>query len=611
MAADVLLIQPPYKRAAEIPYGTIPALTAALRTNRISVQQRDLNVEFLLYLLDEKIAGLILEKLKEKRNIQRKRAKKKSLTERMKQKLLSNAFLRPHLQKLYILFVSPELKKKDKGLYRFSELENKITFFEKYHNRLSILKEDYLQQAKAGNIRVSTHRKLREYYKVATEALQLLAGLKKAGSHYFDYVKDESTNLYLQLYQDFIKSIDWESISLVGITVAKANKLEAFSLAYAIRKMYPEVPVVMGGELFRYLDLEDRYDQNDLQRMFNSFLDFVVLFEGETALVKLSQSLHKEDLSAIPNLIWKKDDKLVINRPFYMEKAEDIPPMDFDGLPVDMYPGFPIEISRGCYWSKCSFCRFHYFSTHMGDFQQGSRFYRAFTLEKTIQSIQQIKKKYSKSDFEFICLDISPPDMKKLCSAIIENKLDIRWGARLRLDQSFKTELFDLMARAGVFFFVFFPETFNQRTADLHHKNYRVDHIKSLLKYWESRSHELPMLVVKLFTAFPGERLKDFKETYRFAMGAKFGLQNIGRFGLSKHSEVYDNPEKYNVSIERFANPEAIFENYRMRWSEKTWKEKVKIERFLALRENSIKKHNSHWREKWKILFENDSINEE
>ncbi|MBN2279535.1 MAG: B12-binding domain-containing radical SAM protein [Candidatus Marinimicrobia bacterium] len=126
--------------------------------------------------------------------------------------------------------------------------------------------------------------------------------------------------------------------------------------------------------------------------------DFEVYGEGEETFPKLIEAISASltDFSSIPNLIWKKDEEMVIN-PQKMIKALDA--LKFADYSLPGTPSYQLGrkkhamlmISRGCPY-KCSFCSIHQVMGYQ---------YRTRSVTNVIAEIEQkIHQGFRSFDFE-------------------------------------------------------------------------------------------------------------------------------------------------------------------------------------------------------------------
>ncbi|MFH2142622.1 MAG: radical SAM protein [Bacteroidota bacterium] len=601
----IILFEPPHGRVWDIPYGTLPALTGFLRLHGYCTEQHDLNTQILLQLLEKdnisQILDLIDQRIKMAENKLAKR--KKGIISRIKKFVLKNARTLPLVRKIYFNFVSHKVTESDKGYSLIWNLRSSKRKILQHYDEMILLKEKWEQEISSGNYNLQLFTLLNKIYKILLDAIEVINGAFGKNADFFSRIKNKEFNLYFQLYEPYIKAIEQDKVSVVGITASYDNKLAALTLAEIIRKRFPEIHVVMGGLLFHDAHFYDKNDQDDIKQVLKECAHTIVVGEGETALKELLEVLaDKRELKDVSNILWLDNEKLIINKPFRYENPEDLPDYDFEGLPLKYYSGLPVEVNRGCYWSQCSFCRYYHNFHHRKKYKQ--TFYRSFNTDRIISQVKILIEKYGTKNFEFICLDISPVEARNLSEAIISNSLNIKWNARVRLDKSFTPDLLHLMQKSGATMFMFYPETFSNKTADLHHKNYDIDHVKSLIRYWSDHKNELPALVVKLMTGFPGESFKDFMESYHYVKNNGIMIQNIGLFNLSKGSGVFYNPEKFGVKIVPEKNNNDLFHHYTSKWLPAYKKERFKIEKWLFNNRKKWRKLCIGWSMKYKVFHE-------
>ncbi len=126
--------------------------------------------------------------------------------------------------------------------------------------------------------------------------------------------------------------------------------------------------------------------------------DFEIYGEGELTFQDLIEAISKKqaNLSPIPNLVWKKDKKIVINEQKFIINLDDLAFADYNipGTPVYSFgrkKHAMLMISRGCP-NQCSFCSIHQV--------MGYR-YRTRSVDNVIAEIdEKIQQGFRSFDFE-------------------------------------------------------------------------------------------------------------------------------------------------------------------------------------------------------------------
>ena len=156
-------------------------------------------------------------------------------------------------------------------------------------------------------------------------------------------------------------------------------------LAQEVKKLYPDCIIVFGGpQISPELNMLNSY----------SFIDILILYEGEVAFKNLLKSLARTgDLSDISNISYRESENKIITTKVETNKIDNLPsPYEsgfFDRL-CEEYPDVDfiplIETNRGCP-NKCSYCSW-------GSIESKVRF---FPLERVFYDIEWISK--HKMDF--------------------------------------------------------------------------------------------------------------------------------------------------------------------------------------------------------------------
>ncbi|TLX75588.1 radical SAM protein [Labilibacter sediminis] len=299
---------------------------------------------------------------------------------------------------------------------------------------LSILNDRY--QNNKGNRRIiSLLQKLQPSYKTIDP-------------HYYnEFLQTKKEEIYESIQRD-LEAIDFSEISLVGITAKYNQWIPGIILAEEIKKIAPEVKVVVGG-------FGNDNVAREAMKLCSSF-DFGTWGEGEYALLELTKQLQdaRSDFSKVPRLIYKQGKELIQSS---VSKSQYL---DFDNY---IYPDFsdfvntcqcneeeedqvsiPINSTRSCHWKKCNFC----------DFNQGYKL-RSRTPECIVSEIEHINTEYGYTQFTFVDSDTfgSLPHFERLLDLIIELKYkteeDFSFWAEVIPNSSYSAPLMNKMAIAG------------------------------------------------------------------------------------------------------------------------------------------------------------------
>ncbi len=367
-------------------------------------------------------------------------------------------------------------------------------------------------------------------------------------SEVIESLDDEQINIYRDVFRMLVAPvIEKERPGVVGISVVQQKQLiPTFTFCKMIKESFPDIHITLGGNIITRL--RDNLKEN---RDLFQYYDSAVIYEGEHAFVKLLDALDADggDLSGLPNLIYKDEAGLHMSREVSSENLAELPPPDFDGLPLDKYfvPELilPYLATRGCYWGRCTFC------DHFQGYVEG---FRTKQVDHIVREIDFLKNKYKTRFFHFTDESYPPALFRKLSQALIETRADIVWTTHMRFEETLLDEKVWQDAQAsGCRYLHFGYESGNQRVLRLMDKATELPAIETNLRMASQAgiwNH------IMGFFGFPGETGEEAEDSKRFVEKNKAHIHSLGfmTFVLGKFSPVAFEPEKYGLSY--YKNPE-------------------------------------------------------
>ncbi len=499
------------------PYLSLPSLTAFLKAHDCNVEQIDANVSFYNDILSKKGLSPFYEKAYSE--FQELESRKELQAEVKKQYALLGGSI---LAGKYIVDRVDEAKRtlrdKDK-FYDFNELNDAFRILELGLKLASVAYYPTNLTFHAYDMRYSC--------RVSQDVLAA--------------VNDREENLFIDYFEKrTVPEILKKKPGLVGISIINTSQLiPGLTLANLIKKTEENIHINIGGSVFTRLINEISHNY----RLF-SIVDSIIVHEGETALLGLIKHLENGfEIENIPNLIYKKGSEIRINK--ISSGGEDInslPTPDFDGFPLELYLSphliLPILSSRGCYWGRCTFCD-HSFGY--------SGKYRPRDTGLLYTDIDILKNKYGTGFFTFQDEGVSPRSISALSDKIIENNLNISWLADSRFEPAFSEEMSRKMARAGCKMLYFGLESANERILTCMDKGIKKENVRKICKYCSDAGIWTHLFLI---FGFPTETQDEARETMNFVLANSSIIRSMsfGSFQLTKHSKVYENPEKFGVT---------------------------------------------------------------
>ena len=359
----------------------------------------------------------------------------------------------------------------------------------------------------------------------------------------FQFINDPKENsfhrfiLEKKLIDDIIK---WK-IGILGLSIISPSQvLFSFTLGHLLKKSGLNIYIVIGGQ---WVSL---YRKEILKRKdFMAFFDTAIFFDGETPLFKLIHELSNGgNLSSIPNLIYRKDSNFVISNSHSVERLNNLPSPDFDGLPLNKYKtasngkvSLTFETSRECYWNKCVYCV---------DLPHPKQGYRVKSPALVVRDIKNLLDKYPLKELIISDPAISPNQMMRISREIIKETIKVSWWCWTRLDKHFTKEIFELAKKAGCRSVSFGMESANQRLLDLVQKGVNLDTAKRVLKNCHEAGIEAQL---QMMVGLPTETKEEALETISFLIENRNILHQVtfNVYYFTPGCLVYENPAKYGI----------------------------------------------------------------
>lgn len=401
-------------------------------------------------------------------------------------------------------------------------------------------------------------------------------------SEILEAIDDDQINVYRDVYRMLIRPvIERERPAMVGISVVQQKQLIAtFTFCKMIKEEFPGTHITLGGNIITRI----RDTLPEMQGLWEWF-DTAVVYEGESAYLKLTEAVKEgSDFSQLPNLIYKDDSGIHTNKEVCAENLAELPPPDFDGLPLEKYfvPHLilPYLATRGCYWGRCTFC------DHFQGYVEG---FRTKQVDQIVGEIKFLKEKYGTRFFHFTDESYPPALFQKLSRRLIDDKLDIAWTTHMRFEESLLDEqVWKDVAESGCKYLHFGYESGNQRVLQLMDKATNLDAIETNLRMSSEAGIWNHLMG---FFGFPGETEKEAGDSKAFVEKNSAHIHSLGfmTFVLGKYSPVAFEPEKYGITF--YKNPEwDLALDYYF-----TTKDGLSIQDALNVFDEFERKHNTKW----------------
>jgi radical SAM superfamily enzyme YgiQ (UPF0313 family) len=271
-------------------------------------------------------------------------------------------------------------------------------------------------------------------------------------------------------------------------------------------------------------------------------IDYVVVGEGEQAMVKLVASIVKgeEDkvIAKIPGVACRIGGEIAKNPPEFINDLDLLPLPARHLLPMKMYdralsylsvkPVDTMSILRGCPY-RCTYCETR---------ELWGTTCRAFSPQRVIDEIKHMIENYGSKGIYFVGdnFTINKKRTAELCRLVQNNKIDIKWTCETRADLINK-ELLNEMKSAGcqtIFFGVESGSLPIQQKLDKNINLEEVEHAFELCRQVGIRTAASFMLGI------PGETVSDMKATFKFAKRLNADWCQFNIYVACPGSKLYD-----------------------------------------------------------------------
>ena len=522
----VLLIFPPDWFPSE-PYLSLPSLTSVLRKAGHTVIQKDVNLEMWDWYFSEDFLKKVLRKVPQQLDLLRKLANKRDLTDyEMDVQLALCDVTRQRIEELIKKVEKAKAIVRGEVFYDIDQLEWAIQVFREVTQTISLV------YAPARICMPPMETDLS--YKVF------------ASNEVIEAVNDEQVNVYRDVFDQLVKPVlEAEKPDVVGISIVLQQQIfSTMTFCALIKQHFPDIHVTIGGNTVTRL--RDVLPHSPLFQFFDS----AVVYEGETAFLQLVEAVGaKRDLGSVPNTIYKDATGIHESALSYAEDMAELPPPDFDGLPLEKYfvPTriLPYLATRGCYWGRCEFC------DHGEGYTAG---YRSKKIQDVLADIRYLKDKYGCGHFHFTDESYPPALFRKLARGLVEEKMDIFWTTHMRFEKSLiEDAVWEDAKQSGCRYLHFGYESGVERVLQLMDKATTTDIMTKHLKLTAEAgiwNHCMG------FFGFPGETREEAWQSVQFLEQNKDYVHSLGfgTFDLGRHNPVAKHPERWGVTA--YKNPE-------------------------------------------------------
>ena len=366
------------------------------------------------------------------------------------------------------------------------------------------------------------------------------AGDAEDSNYIADLAARDAGNPFAAFFRGgFLQEVARELPGVVGISVCGGFQLgAAFTLARQIKEIEPRIHVVIGGAFFSTLP-EVLLNLKTAGNLFRH-VDAFIFNEGEIPFLRLAREvLSGQPPSAAPNVMLRRERALRYEPCCCLPPGEIAGPVFPDGA-IEKYfrpaPRIPVEVSRGCYWGKCTFC----------NLSSGSNArYRGLPIDSIFHTLRTLTRRHRAAGVLFSTLAMAPKILRSVAAGLLQERMDLSWSAWIRPEKTLTEADLDLFQESGCTSLAVTPESFGTNTLSRMQKGFELEHLVRIVGQLRDRGL---CGEINIIPGFPGETPDDFMATMEVCRS--LGLRGeFFPFCLLKNSEIHRAPDRFGVAV--------------------------------------------------------------
>ncbi len=343
---------------------------------------------------------------------------------------------------------------------------------------------------------------------------------------------------------------------VLGISIQQCNEAFAKEIVVKVKESLPDLSVVVGGF--------SCYNQDVGLKAFPE-ADYMCIQEAElTAGPLISALINGERPKNLPGIHSRYDDPEHSFIPAPL--VHNLDTLDFpkyQWFDLNLYRNYnnyqltPILASRGCRWSRCTFC--------------AERFFWRVRSAKAFCDELEWLIDHGCNLFMFNESDLNgmPERLLEICDEIIRRKLPTKLAGQLRIHKKSDRAFFDKLHEAGFFALRFGIDALSDKTLKLQAKGYNMEIVSQNLKDCTNAGIYTE---VNWVVGVPGETEEDIDEGIDFIIKHQdyIGrLANINMLCLANGSVYWLDPDAHNVKFR--GDREEIYKEHPRALPEHLW----------------------------------------
>jgi hypothetical protein len=331
---------------------------------------------------------------------------------------------------------------------------------------------------------------------------------------------------------------------LVGINVSFSMQMAAaIALARRMKSIAPRALLVLGGS---QISLLHERDLGRLARL--PFVDAVCRYEGEIALHELHRAAQEEiGLEEVPNIIFEnRQGELQTNSHVPSVPLNDLPLPVFNAEELPLYESrsLPVNVTRGCYWGKCTFC------DYVKLMAPGQSRYIGRNVKLVVDDIMALQSRFGTTKFMLITEALPPAWAARFSKEIRERAVRATFWSYLKNERKevWTQDLLNLMSAAGITHVTCGVESTSDRVLSVIDKGTTQEMIRDNFEGFAKAGIHAEF---NLIPDYPTTSLAEAADGIRFVLENRDIIRRINpqMFDLSVQSAVAGSPEQFGIEV--------------------------------------------------------------
>jgi ribosomal peptide maturation radical SAM protein 1 len=367
---------------------------------------------------------------------------------------------------------------------------------------------------------------LREKLKIDEQTIRIILNIRRRTASFLDYC---------------LRSVDWERYSIIGFTSTFEQNAASLALARAVKELYPNKIIVMGGA-----NCEAPMGEA-LHRCF-PFVDYIFSGEADGNFPEfVERLLNRQSVDALPGLVYRKGRESVFNHHAApVEQMDALPFPDYSDYfkhffssPISkkISPMLQIETSRGCWWGAkhhCTFCGLNALSMS----------FRSKSKDRALEEILYLVSRYGVRQIAAVDNIMDSKYFRELLPELKKRNLGLTLFYEVKANMT--KEQVRMLAEAGVTMIQPGIESLHKHMLQLMRKGVAPLQNVQLLKWCAELGVRASW---NLLYGFPGESEQDYEEMLPLLESITH-LQppdGHGSIRLDRFSPYFQNPAEFGL----------------------------------------------------------------